>query len=131
MDGEWLDCEKDNFYALFDHATRIESLAAIRRMRASLDASETLLLAAMAADPDPYRDGTTEAMSKEWVREDVACALRVPPVTATSMLHTATTITTRFPAMLAAMRDGTPNVWLTPPTACPMTPRPRWRPQSW
>ncbi len=37
-----------------------------------MDASETLLLAAMAADPDPYRDGTDPGMSKEWVREEVA-----------------------------------------------------------
>ena len=76
----------------------MELLAAIRRQRAALDARETLVLAAMAADPDPYRDGTNDALSKEWVREDVACALRVPSSTAGAMLHTAASISSRFPA---------------------------------
>jgi uncharacterized protein DUF222 len=94
--------EVDVFAAL-DHAARIDHLAAIARMRADLDARETRLLAAMAADPDPYRDGTGEALSKEWVREDVACALRVPSAVAGAMLHTAVASSTRFPELVAAM----------------------------
>ena len=74
-------------------------------MRAGLDAHQTRLLAVMAADPDPYRDGTNEALSKEWVREDVACALRVPSSTAGAMLHTAASVSSRFPATLALMGE--------------------------
>jgi uncharacterized protein DUF222 len=96
--------EVDVFAAL-DHAARVEQLAAIGRMRADLDARETRLLAAMAADPAPYRDGTSDALGKQWVREDVACALRVPSVTAGAMLDTAVAVTRRFPATLAAMSD--------------------------
>jgi hypothetical protein len=97
-------------YEVMHHADRVSSLQALRRMRASIDASETRLLAVMAADPDPYRDGTGLALSKQWVREDVACALRVPSGTAEAMLHTATAVVTRFPETLA-VGEGAVSGW--------------------
>ena len=99
------DGEEIDLYEWLDHAGRVEHLAAIATMRAGLDAHQTRLLAVMAADPDPYRDGTNEALSKEWVREDVACALRVPSSTAGAMLHTAASVASRFPATLALMGE--------------------------
>ncbi len=92
-------------YSLIGHSMRVELLAALRRQRAELDARETRLLAVMAADPLPGIDGDP-ALDKEWVREDVACALRIPPVTAGGRLHTATELATRLPATLASMRRG-------------------------
>ncbi len=86
-------------YSLIGHPKRVELLAALRRQRAELDARETRLLAAMAADPVPGIDGDP-ALDKEWVREDVACALRIPPETAGGRLHTATELATRLPATL-------------------------------
>ena len=99
------DGDEIDLYEWLDHAGRVEHLAAIATMRAGLDAHQTRLLAVMAADPDPYRDGTNEALSKEWVREDVACALRVPSSTAGAMLHTAASMSSRFPATLALMGE--------------------------
>ncbi len=92
-------------YSLIGHPKRVELLAALRRQRAELDARETRLLAAMATDPVPGIDGDP-ATDKEWVREDVACALRIPPATAGGRLHTAATLATRLPATLASMRRG-------------------------
>ena len=99
------DGDEIDLYEWLDHAGRVEHLAAIATMRAGLDAHQTRLLAVMAADPDPYRDGTNEALSKEWVREDVACALRVASSTAGAMLHTAASVASRFPATLALMGE--------------------------
>ncbi|WP_375492942.1 DUF222 domain-containing protein, partial [uncultured Jatrophihabitans sp.] len=85
-------------------ARRLRVLATIRRRRCELDALEVDVLAAMAADPDPYRDGAPD-LGKQWVREDVACALRIPSSTAGYKLALATEVTTRFPTTLQAMRD--------------------------
>ncbi len=92
-------------YSLIGHPTRVALLAALRRQRAELDARETCLLAVLAAEPVPSIDGDP-ATDKEWVREDVACALRIPPATAGGRLHTAATLATRLPATLASMRRG-------------------------
>ncbi len=92
-------------YSLIGHSTRVALLAALRRQRAELDARETCLLAVLAAEPLPGIDGDP-ATDKEWVREDVACALRIPPATAGGRLHTATELATRLPATLASMRRG-------------------------
>ncbi len=59
----------------------------------------------MAADPVPGIDGDP-ALDKEWVREDVACALRIPPATVGGRLHAAVELVTRLPGTLAAMRRG-------------------------
>ena len=53
---------------------------------------------------DDWED-TNVALGKQWVREDVACALRVPSTTAGTMLDVATALQTRFPAALAAMEE--------------------------
>jgi hypothetical protein len=83
----------------------VELLGAIARQRARLDAQEQRLLHAMHTDPVPNLDGS-DATDKQWVREDVACALRISPATARARLHTATDLVTRLPATLALLDRG-------------------------
>jgi Domain of unknown function (DUF222) len=92
-------------YALLTHAQRVDELARLQRARAALDAAEARLLHAMHADPLPNADGTP-ALDKMWVREDVACVLRVAPQTATAQLHSATELVMRLPATLAMLETG-------------------------
>ena len=47
------------------HERRLGRLGDIQSLRAALDAEEQELLAAIATDPDPYDDGTPEALEKE------------------------------------------------------------------
>lgn len=91
-------------YGLVGTGLRLELLAAIRRQRAELDARETELLASLAEDGDPYRDGVG-GLGKQWIREDVACALRVPSSTAAAKLQIARDLASRFPATVRAMRE--------------------------
>lgn len=92
-------------WATVSHERRVHALASIRRQRAEIDARETQVLAVMAADPPPSMDGSP-ALNKQWVREDVSCALRVSPNVAADKLYTAHQVANRLPATLAAMRAG-------------------------
>ena len=92
-------------YGLVGHRSRVELLAAIARQRARLDAQEQRLLHTMHTDPVPNLDGT-DATDKQWVREDVACALRISPAAARARLHTATDLVTRLPGTLALLHRG-------------------------
>lgn len=95
---------RDTDYSLVSQSRRFEVLAAIRRLHAELDAMETNVLAAIAADPSPY-PGEPAASAKQWIREDVACVLRIPSVTAGHKLDVATEVVNRFPATRDAMWD--------------------------
>jgi hypothetical protein len=92
-------------FALLSHPQRVEALTVLQRQRAALDAREQRLLHAMHADPVPGLDGDP-ARDKYWVREDVACVLRIAPQTAAAKLHTATDLITRLPATLAMLERG-------------------------
>ena len=95
-------------YSLIGYRTRLELLAALQRARSKIDAQEQVLLAAIAADPDPYladRSPDPE-MDKQWVREDVSCAMRIAPVTARAKLLEATELVTRLPATLSMLGRG-------------------------
>ena len=87
------------------HAGRVEQLLLLRRLRAGLDAVEQRVLAEMAADPVPNLDGTP-GLDKQWVREDVACALRVSPGTAAGRLAQAAQLVGRLPATLGLLEAG-------------------------
>lgn len=89
-------------YSIMAQARRLEVLAAIRRLQCELDAMRTEVLAVIAADPQPYRDEPPDS-GKKWAREDVACALRIPPATARHHLEIARDTVTRFPDTLDAM----------------------------
>src|SRR5882757_7796290 len=86
------------------HERRIDLLAAYQRARAQLDAREQVLLYRMATDPLPA--DLRGQLDKEWVREDVACAMGLAPVTAQDRLDTAVTLVTRLPETLQSMGRG-------------------------
>jgi hypothetical protein len=86
------------------HAQRIERLVEIERKRDALDAEELELLAVLAVDP--VQSDRDVAIEKQWVREEVACALRIAPHTAADRLVLALDVVNRLPATLAALRSG-------------------------
>ena len=85
-------------------AGRLDLLIGWERTRAWIDAQQQSLLAALADDPDfaPAADPT----ARHWVRDEVACALRLSPQTAAARLADAADLTTRLPATLAAVQSG-------------------------
>jgi hypothetical protein len=82
-------------------AIGLARLAAIRKARAHLDGQEAAILADLAALPD--------AAGKEWIREDVAVAMHLPPMTAHKRLHGAAELQRRLPDTVAAMQRGVLN----------------------
>src|SRR5947209_5753839 len=77
---------------------RIDALLACQRLRAWTDAQEQRLLAAVAPSGDP--------LDKGFVRDEIACALRLAPSVVTSKLHTATQLVDRLPATLTLLECG-------------------------
>jgi len=90
--------------AVLSRAGRLDLLIGWERTRAWIDAQQQSLLAALADDPDfaPTADPT----ARHWVREEVACALRLSPQTAAARLADAADLTSRLPATLAAVQSG-------------------------
>jgi hypothetical protein len=91
--------------ALLSHAGRVDLLVAIERQQAWLAARQQRVLAAMAEHADSAAD-PLDRTGTSWVREDVACALRLSGVTAQSRLHTATDLTYRLPRTLRQLDRG-------------------------
>ena len=89
------------------HAERIAALVDIQRRRATLDAEEQLLLAVIDADPAADPDRREFVLAKGFVREEVACALRIAFGTAQSRLHTARMLVEKFADTLEALDAGT------------------------
>jgi hypothetical protein len=79
---------------------RVDLLVALERQRAWFDAQQLRLLAAVAADP---RFEPVEDVTHNWVREEVACALRVHVLTAQDRLHLARFVAEHLPATLEAL----------------------------
>ncbi len=77
------------------YAGRVDALAALERQRSWIDAQQLRLLAVMAADP-PVKS-PTEVLDKEWLKEDVACALRLSAQTAADRLEFAKAMTRLLP----------------------------------
>lgn len=91
-------------YAGLTHAQRVETLHELCRVRARLDADQALLIHTMAVVP--ASDLVTD-LDKQWVREDIACALQIAPDSARGVMHEAEQLITRLPethALLAAGR---------------------------
>ncbi|MDQ6850402.1 MAG: 13E12 repeat family protein [Actinomycetota bacterium] len=84
---------------------RLDLLVAMERLKSWADAQQQHTLALLATHPAPVPT-TSEAQSKQWVREEVACALRLSFGTAAARLHTATELTDRLPATLDALQRG-------------------------
>jgi Domain of unknown function (DUF222) len=86
------------------HEGRVDALAALEKHIGWMQAQQHRLLAVMAADPAAVGTGHGD-LDKNWVREDVACALRLSTVTAADRLHLATELT-RLPATLDLLERG-------------------------
>ena len=84
---------------------RVDALAAMERQLAWWQARQHRLLAVMAADP--VLKTPLDELDKHWVREDVACALRLSAGTAADRLELATELTpaTRDAGPAGARRD--------------------------
>jgi hypothetical protein len=85
------------------YAGRVDALAALERQRSWIDAQQLRLLAVMANDP--VVPGSIDEMDKQWVKEDVACALRLSAQTAADRLQFAKAMT-RLPATLDLQERG-------------------------
>ncbi|MBE7190139.1 DUF222 domain-containing protein, partial [Jatrophihabitans endophyticus] len=88
-------------------------LVELQRVRARVDAVEARLLAALVEPGDapgrlPAPPGVSAAAvaAKQYVREEIACALQVAPVTVNDRLHQARRLVADFPATLAALEAG-------------------------
>src|SRR5947208_12297322 len=78
-------------------AGRVDALVSLERQAAWVAAQQQRVLASMAVD---------EADDRNWVREDVACALRLSGMTAQRRLTVAQTLAERLPATLALLDRG-------------------------
>ncbi len=93
--------------AALSAAERIDTLEGLARLRAWADAQEQHLLAAMAGPGDPPRSlGDPVAVEKQYVREEIACVLRLAPSTVNARLHLAGELVRRLPDTLAALERG-------------------------
>ncbi len=89
-------------------AGRVDALVAIEKQLAWLAGVQQRLLAGMLADPltpdDPH--DALGALERGWVREEVACALRLPAGSAQARLVVAHDLVHRLPATLRKLEDG-------------------------
>ena len=81
------------------HAGRVDALVAIERQMAWLASLQQRMLASMTAH-DAAQSGD------QWVREDVACALRLSAITAQRRIAVGQTLTESLPATLALLESG-------------------------
>src|SRR6266536_6496234 len=91
--------------AALSHAGRVDLLAALERQAAWLAAVQQRVLAAMAGDAAAAGDAVDRS-GRQWVREDVACALRLSGVTAQRRLDVAQALAERLPGTLALLDRG-------------------------
>jgi hypothetical protein len=89
---------------LVEHEARIDALLEVQARKAALAAEEQWLLHQIATSaPAAALPGCAD---KQWVREELAAALRIAPCTAASRLATAEQLVTELPATLAAVEAG-------------------------
>jgi Domain of unknown function (DUF222) len=91
--------------ATLSHAGRVDLLVALERHAAWAAALQQEVLAAMAADPSAAAD-EVDRSGRDWVREDVSCALRLSGVTAQRRLDVAETLVRQLPATMGLLRRG-------------------------
>jgi hypothetical protein len=97
------------YYRSLTPAERIDLLVEQERVKAQLEADQQALLAVVDDDPACELGDGREALDKHFVRDEVACALRLSFETARSRLVQAQQLVHRFPAawqVLAAGRIG-------------------------
>jgi len=91
---------------------QIDALVALERVKGWAEAQQQQVLASLAREGTPT-GGVEEPLvridgqlDKQWVREEVACALRVAAPTAAARLALATELTSRFPQTLDLLAAG-------------------------
>ena len=90
--------------AFVDHEARLDALIDLQRQKAALAAREQVLLHELATTAPPVT--LPGCSDKQWIREELASALRIAPCTAGSRLFTAEQLVTELPATLAALEAG-------------------------
>ena len=85
------------------HAQRLDHLVEQERIIAAAQAEQIRVLATIDADPPPA--ALPGCADKDWVHEEVACALKVAPGTAALRLAEAS-VAARLPGVLGALADG-------------------------
>jgi hypothetical protein len=89
---------------MVEHQARIDALLDLQARKAALAAEEQWLLHEIATTaPAASLPGCSD---KQWVREELASALRIAPCTAGSRLAIAEQLVTELPATLAALAAG-------------------------
>jgi len=83
-------------------AGRVDLLVALEQQAAWIAAQQQRVLASMAAGPA----GSVKDPDRNWVREDVACALRLSGLTAQRRLTVAQTLVEQLPATLRLLDRG-------------------------
>jgi len=91
--------------ARLSHAGRVDLLVALERQAAWVAALQQEVLAAMAADPASAAD-EVDRSGRDWLREDVSCALQLSGLTAQRRLDVALALTQRLSTTLALLRRG-------------------------
>src|SRR5579875_3401738 len=89
-----------------DYQARIDRLVALRRACAALDAEQARILHALATDPPQVYPVPDPEGDKQWVREEVSCALQLAPVTAAAKLAEAQQLVECLPATLDLLAAG-------------------------
>ncbi len=84
-------------------AQRLDALADAERRIAALQAFQYRLMAGLDAESRPSAPGEDD---KAWVREDIACALRISPASAGARLADARKLASALPQTLAALERG-------------------------
>ena len=93
--------------AALSAAARVDALEELAALRAWADAQEQRVLAAMAEPGDPPRSSADAAVvEKQFVREEIACALRLAPSSVNARLHIASELVARLSETLAALERG-------------------------
>ena len=88
-------------------AARIDALEQLAGLRAWVDAQEQRLLAAMAEPGEPpVSSADPEVAAKQYVREEIACVLRLAPSSVNARLHIARELVRRLPDTLGALERG-------------------------
>jgi len=100
MDGRF-DTLLDVDPARLSHDELMDLIEGIRDAHSALDAKLQHALAALTTV------GDAEFRDNQWIREEVACALRIAPVTAAAKLADALELVDRLPSTLDRLADGT------------------------
>src|ERR1700722_8322047 len=86
----------DDDPTLLSAEQRVDALVAIAALQAQLAGREQRLLAAVATDPSAAPDWLSAADGKQWIREELACALTVSAEVVGARMHTARTLVERL-----------------------------------